>query len=696
MNALYQIFRDEIHALCNTLVYKSIDTAGACNRELFENGWEVNPDDPYTWKYYLNLAGEYHQSNQRMTVISLDNLQEIAFTKANLAQHRATAKAYVYGTPYYQELIRRFPTQIDLINGILNPIPRAKSIPAPDHQILYYDTALVEPQEQDLIPRLQQFIDAFFYNWYNPAYSITNDLNAGYNIGILATQLPAEIERIRLDLTHSPQTHSFHIWTYLRSNGRLDEFRNYLNTSQALWLYRNIRYIHANAGKQSTFELLIEHLLTERGLPVVHYEAQKDLTPLKEGDLVANVQFHPKGLNLPDRQETNPTPRTPEYILQKEWPLAPGNQNQYPESLAYIKEHWATTIRAKSPTKVLESRAVDRSGNVPFLLEDVVVNHWLYWACTNRYNVMFQFQSPITGEGFNLNPRDAFCLWVWCVNRGSGKQEDRLVDWVAERVRFNRMPELSELRALVIPSRLPDTMFERVYSMMPAVSPVVSVDAFYKQCVAIHTAALQQYDYYTQFQNYHDRAAAEAVVGRFYADIGVELATETTYTEWFRNRGLPFSGMSPKDATDLGEQIVKQATGIGSVTTYSIREIQEAMLRLLHRLSSYTIQSIRSESSDASTPVGVPIIRMGDEDCFQSGRELVRLQRTKVEDDSSRVKDSLAVAGRLGNLTIQTSSREASVTQIDVCPDFRVINSQSETVRVRAGSLRYRDITPTP
>lgn len=694
MNALYQIFRDEIHVLCNTLVYKSVATAEALNRALIERGWSVDPDDPYTWKYYLNLAGIYHDIDLPMTVVSLDNLEEIAFTKANLAQHRATAKAYAYGSPYYLELVRRYPKQEDLIKGILQPIPRAKSVPAADHEILYYDPVLVEPQEQNLIPRLQQFIDAFWYNWHNPAYAITHDLVDGYSIGILATQLPAEIERIRLDNAHTEQAHSFHIWMYLRSNGRLDEFRNYLTTKQALWLYRNIRFLQANAGKQSTFELLIEHLMTERGLPVVHYEAQKDLTPLTEEQLVANVQFHPVGLNLPDRQEVNPTPRTPEYLLQKEWPLAPGNQDQYPESLAFIKEKWATTIRAKSPTKVLESRAVDRSGNVPFLLEDVVVNHWLYWACTNRYNVMFQFQSPISGEGFNLNPRDAFCLWVWCVNRGSGKKEDRIVDWVAERVRRNRMPSTEELRALVIPSRLPDTMFERVYSSMPAVSPVVSVYAFYKQCVAIHTSALQQYDYYTQFQNYHDRAAAEAVVGHFYADVGVPLATETTYTQWFRNRGLPFDDMSPKDAMELGEQIVKQATGIGSVTTYSIREIQEAMLRLLHRLSSYTIQSIRSESSDASVPVGVPIIRVGDEDCSLSGSTPVRLQPVRVEHDDSRVRDALAVAGRLGNLTVKTSSRESSVTQIDVCPDIRIVNSQTETIRVRAGSLRYRDVTP--
>ena len=694
MNALYQIFRDEVYALCYTLVYKSEATAQALNRALLERGWEVNPEDPYTWKYYLNLAGEYHPIDLPMTVISLDNLEEIAFTKANLAQHRATAKAYVHGTPYYLELVRRFPKQVDLIHGILNPIRRSVSIAAPDHQILYYDQKLVEPQEQDLIPRLQKFIDAYYYNWHNAAYSITHDLYDGYSVGVLATQLPAEVERIRLDLVHTEQTHSYHIWMYLRSNGRLDEFRNYLTTRQALWLYRNIRYLQANAGKQSTFETLIEHLLTERGLPVVHYEALKDLSKLPDQGLVADIILHPTGLNLPDSQEANPTPRTPEYILEKQFPLAPGNQDNYANAIEHIRKKWATTIRAKSPTKVLESRAVDRSGNVPFLLEDVIVNHWLYWACTGRYNVMFQFQSPISGEGFNLNPRDAFCLWVWCVNRGNGRKEDRLVDWVAERVRRNRMPSKADLRTLVVTERLPDSMFDLVYGMMPAVSSVVSVDAFYKQCVAIHTGALQQYDYYTQFQNYHDRCAAEAVVGHFYADVGVALATETTYTEWFRNRGLPFSDMSAKDAMELGEQIVKQATGIGSITTYSVREIQEAMLRLLHRLSSYTIQSIRSESSDASVPVGVPIIRLGDEDNYTAGTEKHRLQPTRVENDSSRSRSAQAVAGKLGNLDIATSSREYSVAQIDVCPDFTVITAHSEKVRIRTGSLRYRDITP--
>lgn len=694
MNTLYQIFRDEIFALCETLVYKSSATADALNRALVERGFVVNPEDPYSWKYYLNLAGVYHAIDLPMTVISLDTLEEIEFTKANLAQHRSTAKAYVYGSPYYLELVRRFPKQKDLINGILNPIPRATSIAAENYQILYYDQQLVEPQEQNLIPRLQKFINAYYYNWHNSAYGITHDLYEGWSIGILATQLPAEIERIRIDNIHTEQTHTFHIWMYLRDHGRLDEFRNFLTIKQSLWLYRNIRYIQANVGKQSTYQLLIEHLFSERGFPVVHYEARKDLSKFPDDGLVADVILQPQGLNLPERQESNPLPRTPEYILQKQLPIASKNADHYDAALFKIKEGWARSIRAKSPTKVIESRALDRSGSAVFLLEDVIINHWLYWSYTNRYGIILQLQSPISGEGFNLTAKDAFCLWIWCMNRASGKEEDRLVDWVAERVRKNRTPTPAQLRALAITSRVPDEMLTRVYGMMPAVGAVASTEAFYRQCVDIHSSSIEQYDYYTQFQNYRDRADAEAVVTHFYHDRGLQIATETTYTEWFRNRGLPFGALDPKQTQELAEQILKQATGIGSIATFSTREIQEAMIRLFHRLSSYTIHSIRSEDSDRNIPIGAPILRLGDEDNYSEEIFKHRLQPVYVNDDSSRVKHGMGISERLGNLDVQVRSRTMDSEVIDICPDFRIVNDSSGVERIRCGSLRYTEILP--
>ena len=74
------------------------------------------------WKYYLNVSGQYHAVDTMMKVTSLDTLETIDFTVANLKIHTATAKAYRPPSRYYYSLVNNYPDQISLINSILNPL----------------------------------------------------------------------------------------------------------------------------------------------------------------------------------------------------------------------------------------------------------------------------------------------------------------------------------------------------------------------------------------------------------------------------------------------------------------------------------------------------------------------------------------------------------------------------------------------
>lgn len=89
--------------LVRSLVIKSELSAYRSNKDIVKRYGEdaVDQDSPETWKYYLNLAGQYHFSDTMMKVISLDTQQEIDFTVANMRIHTATAEAYKYGTRYY-------------------------------------------------------------------------------------------------------------------------------------------------------------------------------------------------------------------------------------------------------------------------------------------------------------------------------------------------------------------------------------------------------------------------------------------------------------------------------------------------------------------------------------------------------------------------------------------------------------------
>lgn len=143
-NARYKLYVDDVLLLARSIVLKSESTANSINQFFRDSGAaEVFEEQPETWKYYLNLAGEYHSTDTRMFVTSLDTREMIEFSKANLVEHRATKRGYLPGTRFYKELVRKYPNQIDLIQGILEPIDIQQAIAARDGEILSYDTNLV-------------------------------------------------------------------------------------------------------------------------------------------------------------------------------------------------------------------------------------------------------------------------------------------------------------------------------------------------------------------------------------------------------------------------------------------------------------------------------------------------------------------------------------------------------------------------
>ena len=169
-NNYYQIYLQSCFDLAATMIIKSSSTAKLVNDYLNLQignanqliGDYYNPDDKTTWKYYLNLAGEYLEPfDTPMYVKSLDTLQLIKFTPENLQNNPLTYQAYQYGSSYYNKLVNEYPDQVYLINSILYPTNINTAIAAKDGTILAYNTNLVESNEYSLIEELQNFIYTF-------------------------------------------------------------------------------------------------------------------------------------------------------------------------------------------------------------------------------------------------------------------------------------------------------------------------------------------------------------------------------------------------------------------------------------------------------------------------------------------------------------------------------------------------------
>jgi hypothetical protein len=61
---LHQIYQSKAIVLARTMVVKFHSIAEAINQTLIDQGYEVDENNPSTWKYYLNMFGEYHQADK--------------------------------------------------------------------------------------------------------------------------------------------------------------------------------------------------------------------------------------------------------------------------------------------------------------------------------------------------------------------------------------------------------------------------------------------------------------------------------------------------------------------------------------------------------------------------------------------------------------------------------------------------------
>ncbi len=224
--------------------------------------------DKTTWKYYQNIAGVYHLSDTPIKIRSLDLDEEIDFTKENLERHKITKTAYRYGTRYYRELVSLHPQQELLILGVLYPVDINIAIDSKDGTILNYPKNLVEENEYSLIEKLQSWCYNYLYRWVNNQFTLSDDLYVATYVSQFYLHMLQALISIRLEACRTNEAHSYHIQQYLASHGFLDSYLDKLTKEQALFFYRNIRYIERNAGKRDTFDWLTENIMTKRDLPL--------------------------------------------------------------------------------------------------------------------------------------------------------------------------------------------------------------------------------------------------------------------------------------------------------------------------------------------------------------------------------------------------------------------------------------------
>lgn len=656
MSTLYQIYHESVVRLAATLVVKDETTCDIINQRLKVLGYSVIDDQPETWKYYLNLAGQYHHTDTMMTVVSMDTHETIDFTVQNMQLHRATWREYRYGSRYYKELLARFPNQDGLINGILNPVDLKTAIEAPDHTILYHDPSQVEAREVNLIDQLQHWINAQFVRWANTDYRINNAYFIAARLCVLFMAMPEVIKSIRASNTRTNQVHSYHIRRYLASFGPLDQYYDLMTDFQRLYFYRNIRYILNNNGKDEIFQELVDKVMTERRFPLAEYVMQQNDTimPLS---VDPETQFERRSINnIPSALGEDI--KTPRAMLALQAPLARSNysENEYAED--YVPAAMARSLTAEVKTKALESNVLDLKESEPYTLSEVLLNHWIYLADKGQYRTVLVMQLPDGGDGIKLSMKEAYIVYQYLYFKRMGIDLPTIPAIVAKRVRRNPLPTFDELRALTTTAVTDAAFIHEALRDNVELTSYVSVDSFLQVCQRIQTRMLLHRDLYVYRNDLFQYAEVKLLTDRFYADYPVDMDNGQNYVQWLRDRSLDFEKYNPAELDEIMLGILNQATGLELRTAQTVKDIQRAMLGIMSQLSSYSVHYIQQINEDAVVMLDWAHLRWHHAGTH-AGHHM-RLPVTLAAPRSFYGASKLKATLDLSNLIIRDLSRKAS------------------------------------
>lgn len=583
-------------ALCRTFVIKCEDQAILDNR-LMEGHGIYSGNDKTKWRYYLNLNGEYHSTDEMMKVQSLDNGEVIDFTKANLDLHPATKRAYRQGSYYYTRLVDKYQGQRELINGIINPIPPSESIPAKDYQILRYNQDYVLWNEYQLIPALQAHIYNMVETSFRTEYLLTDNLMLTALLGNLYGSLIPAILQIRKEAEGTRYAHEFYIWARLTSLGLSTIYKDVLDRHQTMWLYRNLDYVLRLQGRRQTFDELVDVILTRRSIPLARYEVLQTTTDQLE-TLTPSPRLISKPVNLANEFGMSTKLWTVEEVVRKELPLALDNERNQEMDNEITDYAIRYDMTSKIPTKVLESTMVDATDRNPQSIMKVLHNHWLYLTANDLYVINHDFVDLRTGRHFRLNTKQAYILWCYLIDQYNGFPREDIPYYDYYDVRKITPPTYQTLMSLGHREILTEELCKDILNVNVVFPRLVSPDGFFAKVKEAFDQIWEHKKLYLHINNLFIQSRTKNAVEALYETGCVKLTETKTYQAFLAENDLSFSDYGKEDLLDLAWGIWKKVTGWENVNYITVGDQQRTLINLMADLTSYTVQYIGSTESN--------------------------------------------------------------------------------------------------
>jgi len=653
VNNYYRLYIEDILNLASTIVIKFDDIAKAINlKVMVDFGINSVTQDKATWKYYQNIAGKYHFSDKMIKVVSLDTTEEIDFTPENLNKHPFTKKAYLYGKRHYRQLIQQYPDKESLILGIVYPSDMQKAIDSIDGTILTYPTYLIESNEYSLIFNLQNWIYAYVDRWINKQYCIAHDLYSSMYLAQLTINLVPIIINLRLQACKTNEAHSYHIRQYLASHCMLDKYIDVMTKQQALYFYRNIKYILRNSGKRDTFNLLLQNIMTDRGLPMYEYNMHHDLSFMpgyldKDSNYVyeyePRVLFKRGALNSSILQRHS-SDYSIDEINTKIIPLAPDNEDAVSSDKYSQTKKLVFSNNSKLGTKLLESSLMDYTDCVPYPLETIVYNQWMYYASIDIYKAQITLHFPKDKSTIDTNVKNSAILFLYCMYKAVGITLDRLPTFLAEHVYLYQETPRNKLDKFIIKGHVTKEQIDELYSYIPNVEPMNSLSSFYENCLKIFDYTIIQNIILCTQERHTNRQILYQAKTALFGDVLCDYNKNPIYyhyDKFLNDNGIKLNDYSQDDYYNLALSILSENINLSENPKTNFKLLQKMMIELFRTLSSYSIEIASDITQPPISLVERLSIRIDREKFIQKSLDFCDIAKFKLFDDIAKEKTYL-------------------------------------------------------
>lgn len=685
-DSLYEIYRSKGFALAYTTVIHSTLEAKAQNVFLEQKGFEINHSNPRTWKYYLNLTGQYHAYDNaiisqinpdghpfmRIKVAGDNKPIEVDFVKELLTGQYgdySLAAEYSYGSDYYNELVARYPGCESLILGILNPVNMDDAITAANGDILYCGgyyrkrlphimketygfekredviidaEFLIEDWEQDIIYELQDYIRDYLKRWEIQDFTANHAYYpAAIRIGMVGALIPT-IEKLRLKNIKNFSAHSYHVREFINSYGYLGEYVDALTRDQAMYLYHNMDWLATNKGKAKVLQALIDNLLTPSNVPLAAYNLGHDNWDMQiENSLTPVIEFKKEHLNL-DPQTTD-VGTTTEVIVKKEEKVARDNGIYVDDQVAEIEFNAKYSKFNALKTKVLESDYTEWDMNVFFNLDEFQFHQWIFAASTGSYQGSIFVSHPTTGGRLQLTPKTALILFLYTFTKGYyGAELERCPQLVVRNIPKDKTfikdyltpyPNNAALWENVMSPEVTQAKINKIANFPVPTNHFTSTTDFYNKTSDMFDILEDRRGLAASEPDIFANGELESVVSRFYhLFVMIDPLMDLTYPQWLSQMGLDLTGLDNFAYQRLADELLNAGMGVSDTTKKSSARMHTALMNIVRFFLSYTVQLVSKYSKGSSRMYGFKTLRESIKQVDTNGQVFIDIGMLTIVD----------------------------------------------------------------